>query len=228
MSIAGTLVTIAAAALGYWVVRSVMQEPESTFSAGSAPPEPQPRASKAPVPDSSRRNTAANPRTATRHLPAGRLSVRSVAVFTVANCLLFVAATLLFLPRNPLPLLLSGPVLLWLLGYSYAKRFTSGAHFWLGIALALAPVAAWIAIRGGIAWPPVLLGLAVLMGIEILRFVLIGVSLIDRTLLVTDLLIALLGILWLRRPERLRFVPWYQARSPWLRGLDAWLRSLAA
>src|SRR5262249_37529457 len=62
----------------------------------------------------------------------------------------------------PWPLYLSVPVLAWLLGYSYAKRFTSLAHFWLGSALMLAPIAAWIAIRGDLAWPPVLLGLAVL------------------------------------------------------------------
>jgi 4-hydroxybenzoate polyprenyltransferase len=105
---------------------------------------------------------AGNPRTASRHLPSGRLGVRSVAMFTAANALLFVGATGLFLPRNPLPLLLSAPVLLWLLGYSYAKRFTSAAHFWLGLALAMAPVAAWIAIRGDLAAPPVFLGLAVL------------------------------------------------------------------
>ena len=59
----------------------------------------------------------------------------------------FVASTLLFLP-NRLPLYLSVPVLVFLAGYSYAKRFTSLAHFWLGTALALSPVAAWIAIRG--------------------------------------------------------------------------------
>jgi 4-hydroxybenzoate polyprenyltransferase len=109
-----------------------------------------------------RRLDARNPRTATRHLPAGRLSVRSVALFTAANALLFVASTLLFLPENPWPLRLSVPVLLWLLSYSYAKRFTSLAHAWLGSALMLAPIAAWIAIRGDLAWPPVFLGLAVL------------------------------------------------------------------
>jgi 4-hydroxybenzoate polyprenyltransferase len=109
-----------------------------------------------------RRIDADNPRTATRHLPAGRLSVGSVAVFTAICALGFVASTLLFLPRNPWPLRLSVPVLLWLLGYSYAKRFTSLAHFWLGSALMLSPIAAWIAIRGDLAWPPVLLGLAVL------------------------------------------------------------------
>ena len=75
------------------------------------------------------------------------------------------ASTALFLP-NRLPLLLSVPVLLWLLGYSYAKRFTSLAHFWLGAALMLAPMAAWIALRGDLAWPPVLLGLAVLFWVS--------------------------------------------------------------
>ena len=59
----------------------------------------------------------------------------------------FIASTLLFLP-NRLPLYLSIPVLAFLAGYSYTKRFTALAHFWLGTALALSPVAAWIAIRG--------------------------------------------------------------------------------
>jgi 4-hydroxybenzoate polyprenyltransferase len=108
-----------------------------------------------------RRLDALNPRTSMRHLPAGQLSVASVALFTAANAALFVAATLLFLP-NRWPLLLAVPVLLWLLGYSYAKRFTSLAHGWLGASLALAPLAAWIALRGDVAWPPALLGLAVL------------------------------------------------------------------
>lgn len=105
---------------------------------------------------------AKNPRTASRHLPSGRLSVRAVALFTLGSSALFIASTALFLPENPWPIVLSVPVLLWLLGYSYAKRFTSLAHYWLGLALAMAPVAAWIAIRGDIGWPPVLLGLAVL------------------------------------------------------------------
>jgi 4-hydroxybenzoate polyprenyltransferase len=90
---------------------------------------------------------AQNPRTAGRHLPSGILSRTSVGLFAVFCSALFVAGTLLFLP-NRLPLLLSLPVLLFLLGYSYAKRFTSLAHFWLGAALMLAPICAWIAIRG--------------------------------------------------------------------------------
>jgi 4-hydroxybenzoate polyprenyltransferase len=105
---------------------------------------------------------ARNPRTASRHLPAGRLSADSVALFTVICAVAFVASTLLFLP-NRWPLYLSIPVLLWLLTYSYTKRFTSLAHFWLGLSLAMAPVAAWIALRGDLRWPPVLLALAVLL-----------------------------------------------------------------
>jgi len=110
-----------------------------------------------------RRLDALNPRTARRHLPTGALSVASVVLFTVASSLGFVAGTLLFLPHNRLPLYAAVPVLLFLFGYSYAKRFTALAHFWLGAALMLAPIAAWVAIRAEIAWPPVVLGLAVML-----------------------------------------------------------------
>ena len=90
---------------------------------------------------------AANPRTASRHLPRGDVGTGEVLGLVVASAAAFVGSTLLFLP-NWLPLVLSGPVLAWLLGYSYAKRFTVLAHAWLGAALGLAPVAAWIALRG--------------------------------------------------------------------------------
>lgn len=110
---------------------------------------------------------ANNPRTASRHLPAGILSVGQVTAFAAICSVGFIASTLLFLP-NRLPLYLSVPVLAFLLGYSYAKRFTSLAHYWLGVALALAPIAAWIAIRGEIVMerpadllPAVVLGAAV-------------------------------------------------------------------
>jgi len=112
-----------------------------------------------------RRLDAQNPRTAGRHLPAGKLSVGQVAVFTIASSVAFIASTLLFLP-NRWPLYLAVPVLLWLLGYSYSKRFTPLAHFWLGLSLSLAPAAAWIALRGNLAWPPVLLGLSVLLWVS--------------------------------------------------------------
>lgn len=117
-----------------------------------------------------RRIDAANPRTMGRHIPAGKLSVASVGLFTLASCGAFVASTLLFLfrePSNPWPLYLAGPVLLFLLGYSLAKRFTSLAHFWLGIALAFAPVGAWIAVCGMVdLLAPMLLGVAVLFWVS--------------------------------------------------------------
>lgn len=106
---------------------------------------------------------AINPRTSSRHLPAGKLRVSAVAAFTVVCCLGFVGGTLLFLPHNPLPLYASLPVLAFLLSYSFAKRFTVLSHFWLGAALMLAPVAAWVAICGWVDWPPLILGGAVLL-----------------------------------------------------------------
>lgn len=112
---------------------------------------------------------ALNPRTKSRHIPAGVLSVTTVAIFTLLTSAIFFAGTLLFLP-NKLPLYLSVPVLLFLFGYSYTKRFTSLAHFWLGASLMLAPICAWIALRGEIVMqvpsdllPAVLLGLNVLL-----------------------------------------------------------------
>ena len=118
-----------------------------------------------------RRIDAQNPRTKSRHIPAGILSAGSVWLFTLASSAIFIAGTLLFLP-NPLPLVLAIPVLLFLLGYSYAKRFTALAHFWLGTALMLAPVCAWIAIRGEslLAHPADILP-AVLLGAAVLAWV---------------------------------------------------------
>ena len=101
-----------------------------------------------------------NPRTAARHIPAGLISSQAVVVFTVLCCAAFVASTLLFLP-NWWPLRLSLPVLAFLLGYSYAKRWTSLSHYWLSATLMLSPIAAWIAIRGEVADVPLLLAAAV-------------------------------------------------------------------
>jgi 4-hydroxybenzoate polyprenyltransferase len=109
---------------------------------------------------------AENPRTAKRHIPAGLLNRNTVILFTAICAAGFVASTLLFLP-NRWPLYLSLPVLAFLCGYSLTKRFTSLAHFWLGAALALAPLAAWIALLGPYTfdwpWPPLLLGGVVLL-----------------------------------------------------------------
>jgi 4-hydroxybenzoate polyprenyltransferase len=112
---------------------------------------------------------ARNPRTAMRHIPAGALSTKSVAVFALGTSIAFIASTLVFLP-NRLPIYLALPVLLFLLAYSFTKRFTAAAHFWLGAALMLAPICAWIAIRGAQVLadpldllPAVVLGGAVLL-----------------------------------------------------------------
>jgi 4-hydroxybenzoate polyprenyltransferase len=112
---------------------------------------------------------AENPRTAKRHIPAGTLSVASVAVFTLVSSIGFVASTAIFLP-NSLPLMLALPVLAFLLAYSYTKRFTAFTQFWLGTSLMLAPICAWIALRGEVLMsspadilPAVWLGLGVLL-----------------------------------------------------------------
>jgi 4-hydroxybenzoate polyprenyltransferase len=92
---------------------------------------------------------AENPRTAGRHLPAGLLGRAEVGLFIVFCAVAFIASTLFFLP-NWIPLICSVPVLLFLAGYSLGKRFTWLVHLWLGVALMLAPICAWIAIRGSV------------------------------------------------------------------------------
>ena len=114
---------------------------------------------------------ARNPRTQTRHIPAGALSVSSVVLFAIGSSAAFVASTLMFLP-NRLPVFLAVPVLAFLLAYSYTKRFTAAAHFWLGAALMLAPISAWIAIRGQqVATDPADLLPAVVLGGAVLLWV---------------------------------------------------------
>lgn len=103
---------------------------------------------------------AANPRTASRALPAGVLSVGFARGFLAASVLLFLAAAA---SLNRATLLLSPVVLALLFLYAYTKRFTSLSHFVLGLCLALAPVGAWIAVSGSLALLPILLGLAVLV-----------------------------------------------------------------
>lgn len=102
---------------------------------------------------------ARNPRTAGRELPRGVLSRSEVWAFVLlsAGALVLAAWRL-----NPLCLALSPVALLIVFGYSYTKRFTALSHLVLGLALGVAPVGAWIAIRGRIDVAPVLLGLAVL------------------------------------------------------------------
>ena len=104
---------------------------------------------------------AANPRTANRELPTGKLSVGFAWVFLYVSIGVFVLASYLL---NWLTFALSPVALLFVLGYSYAKRFTSLAHILLGISLAISPSAAWIAVRGALDDAvPILLSLLVLM-----------------------------------------------------------------
>jgi 4-hydroxybenzoate polyprenyltransferase len=107
---------------------------------------------------------ARNPRTARRAIPSGTLS-RGFYVAVLAACAIaFVVTTSVFwfTYGNPWPLVLSAPVLLFVAAYPLLKRFTRLCHYYLGAALALAPVCAWVAIAGSIAWPPVLMAVAVL------------------------------------------------------------------
>jgi 4-hydroxybenzoate polyprenyltransferase len=99
---------------------------------------------------------AKNARTARRALPSGSLSRGFVAAMLALCCVGFVAATAGFqlIYHNRWPLIFSLPVLAYLCGYPYMKRFTRLCHYYLGIALALAPVCAWAAVAGRIDWPP--------------------------------------------------------------------------
>jgi 4-hydroxybenzoate polyprenyltransferase len=104
---------------------------------------------------------AANPRTANREIPSGKLSVGFAWAFLFASIGLFLVAAY---SLNWLTFALSPVALLSVLGYSYAKRYTAFAHVLLGWALAISPTAAWIAVRGAIdSELPLLLSLFVLM-----------------------------------------------------------------
>lgn len=102
---------------------------------------------------------AANPRTASRALPSGALSVGFVRVFLCGAVLLFLVAAA---SLNRVTMLLSPVALALLFGYAYTKRFTWASHLVLGLCLALAPVGAWIAVRGSLELLPLSIGLAVL------------------------------------------------------------------
>lgn len=104
---------------------------------------------------------ARNPRTAGRELPSGKLSVGFAWAFLYVSIGVFLLASY---SLNWLTFALSPVALICVLGYSYAKRFTAAAHILLGLALAISPSAAWIAVRGTLSDEiPILLSLMVLM-----------------------------------------------------------------
>lgn len=101
-----------------------------------------------------------NPRTASRHLPTGRVSRSTAWGIALGASIAFV---LIAVSINHLAGILSPVALMIILGYSYTKRFTSLSHFVLGLALGLAPVGAWVAVRSTLwGWVPWLLTLAVI------------------------------------------------------------------
>ncbi len=107
---------------------------------------------------------AANPRTANRAVPSGKLTRGFVISVILACSLGFIGLTSLFgiFYANWIPLIASIPVLIFVSLYPFLKRFTQLCHYYLGAALALAPVCAWVAVAGTIQLEPILMALAVL------------------------------------------------------------------
>jgi 4-hydroxybenzoate polyprenyltransferase len=109
-----------------------------------------------------------NPRTQGRALPSGRVDVKSYWLFLIASSALFIFAAGML---NSFALYLSPVALVIVFFYSLTKRFTAYSHFWLGLAISIAPVGAWVAIREEISFVSLLLGAAVvfwLVGFDIL------------------------------------------------------------
>jgi 4-hydroxybenzoate polyprenyltransferase len=106
---------------------------------------------------------AKNPRTATRDIPAGKVSAKGALVFVIINCLLFITSTYFI---NSLCFYLSPVALFVVLFYSYTKRFTALCHLVLGLGLALAPIGAYIAVTGQFNIVPIFYSLAVLFWVS--------------------------------------------------------------
>lgn len=102
---------------------------------------------------------AENPRTAERHIPAGKISTKEAWIFIIASLAIFLLAAWML---NPLCFKLAPVAIGLFVLYAYCKRFTAMAHVVLGICLAAAPIGAWIALRGDLGLSVVFLGLAVL------------------------------------------------------------------
>jgi 4-hydroxybenzoate polyprenyltransferase len=100
-----------------------------------------------------RKFDSANPRTAMRHLPSGQISLASAwTLCLVSGAGLVLASWLL----NPVCFMLSPVALFLACFYSFTKRFTQYTHVWLGVALSLAPLGAWLAVREGLSFSPLL------------------------------------------------------------------------
>jgi 4-hydroxybenzoate polyprenyltransferase len=98
-----------------------------------------------------RKFDAANPRTAMRHLPSGQITLASAWTLCLLSGAGLIAASGFL---NPVCLYLSPVALFFVCFYSLTKRFTDFTHIWLGVALALAPIGAWLAVTGGLSFSP--------------------------------------------------------------------------
>jgi 4-hydroxybenzoate polyprenyltransferase len=103
---------------------------------------------------------AVNPRTKTRAIPAGLLTLRQSSVFFYASCVVFFVGAFLL---NALTLALSPVALFTILFYSRTKRFTPLSHFVLGLSLGISPAAAWAAVNGTLDWAVLPVCLAVVL-----------------------------------------------------------------
>lgn len=104
-----------------------------------------------------------NPRTAIREIPSGIISAKNALIFTVVNCLLFIAVTFFI---NKLCFYLSPIALFVILFYSFTKRFTSLCHLVLGLGLSLAPIGAYIAVTGEFSWLPLMYSFTVIFWVS--------------------------------------------------------------
>ncbi|MGB9499425.1 MAG: UbiA-like polyprenyltransferase [Dissulfuribacterales bacterium] len=101
----------------------------------------------------------ANPRTQNREIPSGKLSMASAIIFVTLFSFVFIAAAAML---SRLCLYLAIPALMVLFGYSFTKRFTLWCHLYLGFAISLAPMGAWIAATGTFSWGILCLSLALM------------------------------------------------------------------
>src|SRR5258705_6181264 len=115
-----------------------------------------------------RKFDAANPRTAMRHLPTGRISLASAWVICILGAAGLVAASYFL---NPLCFYLSPIALAVICFYSLTKRFTDYTHVFLGVALALAPVGGWLAVKGADVSPLEIVQMTVLAASVVLWLV---------------------------------------------------------
>ncbi|HOK38707.1 MAG TPA: UbiA-like polyprenyltransferase [Bacteroidales bacterium] len=102
---------------------------------------------------------AKNPRTSNREIPANKIKSRNALIFVIVNSILFIITTYFI---NVLCFILSLPALVIILLYSYTKRFTYLSHIFIGLALSIAPAAAFIAVTGKLFFPVIILSLLVL------------------------------------------------------------------